>query len=268
MQFGIKKKEQKNLSRFLREDIETTRKFASILYKEFGTFIRALVLFGSAVKNPGMPKRDLDVLIVIDDVRFRFNRELIEAYRIIVARAISDVDPSRLHVQSMKLTSWWEYVRAGDPVAINILRHGLAIIDTGFFDPLQTLLDEGRIRPSEEAIWTYFVLAPSSLSRSKQHLFAATMDCYWAAIDSAHAALMSLGHIPPSPDHVAEMLESVLVGNGHIKHKYAKIMNELYHVFKSIVHRDIKEISGKDYDYYRKISEEFVDEMKKYIEKR
>ena len=45
-------------------------------------------------------------------------------------------------------------------------------------------------------------------------------------------------------------------------------MNELYHVFKAIVHRDIKEISGKDYDYYRKISEEFVDEMKKYIEKR
>ena len=55
----------------------------------------------------------------------------------------------------MRFTSFWEYIRNGDPVGINILRDGVAIIDTGFFDPLQALLKKGRIRPTSESIWTY-----------------------------------------------------------------------------------------------------------------
>ncbi len=267
MKFDIHRRGQKNLSRYINEDVETVRKFARILYKEFGEFIRALVLFGSAVKNPGAKHRDLDVLIIVDDLRFSFSREIVETYRIIVARAIADVAPDRLHVQSMKMTGWWEYVRAGDPVAINVLRYGLAIIDTGFFDPLQALLEQGRIRPTRESIWTYFTLAPASLSRSKDKLLAATIDLYWSAVDSAHAALMVAGETPPSPEHVAEMLEKTLVASGRIKPKYAKTMQELYNLFKQIVHRGIREISGKDYDHYKEKAEEFVSEMKSFIEK-
>lgn len=267
MKFNIGRKQQKNISRYLSEDVELVRKFARILYREFGDFVRALVLFGSAVKDPGRKHRDLDILIVVDDLRFKMNKELVEAYRIIVARAIADIAPGKFHVQSMKLTSWWEYVRAGDPVAINVLRYGLAIIDTGFFDPLQALLDQGRIRPTRESIWTYFTLAPASMSRSKEKLLGATIDLYWSAIDAAHAALMVYGETPPSPDHVAEMLERTLVANGKIKRKYANSMQELYKVFKQIIHRDIKEMSGKDYDYYKIKAEEFVNEMKKFIEK-
>jgi hypothetical protein len=37
-------------------------------------------------------------------------------------------------------------------------------------------------------------------------------------------------------------------------------------VFKKIVHRDIKSISGKDYDVYKKKAEDFVDEMKEFLE--
>ncbi len=267
MKFSIPQREQRNFSRYLAEDIETTQKFAKILYKEFGNFIRALVLFGSAVKDPGGKKRDLDILIIVDDLRFQFNKELVEAYRVIVARAMNDVDPRRLHVQSMKLTAWWEYVRAGDPVAINVMRYGIAVIDTGFFDPLQALLEQGRIRPTDESVWTYFTLAPASLARSRDHLLGATIDLYWAAIDAAHAALMAAGEIPPTPSHVAEMVERKLAGT-HIKHKHAKIMQELYLTFKHIVHRDIKEISGKHYDELKEKAEDFVHAMKEYIEKK
>ena len=220
MEFRIQKKDNENLYKYPTEDLAIAKKFADHLYKELQDFLMGVIVFGSAVRRQTTDKSDIDILVVTDDTKYVITESLVEAYRIIVEKIMVQTS-DKLHINSMTFTAFWGYANAADPVVINILRDGVAIIDTGFFDPLQTLLDEGRIRPSEEAIWTYFVLAPSSLSRSKQHLFAATMDCYWAAIDSAHAALMSLGHIPPSPDHVAEMLESVLVGNGHIKHKYA-----------------------------------------------
>lgn len=266
MHFNVKERDQKNLSLYLNEDIELARKFAKILYKEFGRFISGLVLFGSAAKNVPNPTRDIDILVILDDVRIRFSKELVETYRIIAEKAIAATDPKRFHVQSMKLTAFWEYVRAGDPVAINILRSGVALIDTGFFDPLQALLDQGRIRPSEESVWTYFTMAPASLHRSEQHLLTATVDLYWATIDAAHAALMIAGEIPPSPDHVADMLESALVKRGYISKKSTTIMRDLYKLFKGITHRDIKMISGKEYDDYHKKAQAFVDEMKYFIE--
>lgn len=268
MKFDIQKREQKNISRYLSEDLETARKFARIMYKEFGNFVSGIILFGSSAHNNPNPKRDIDILIVLDDVRIKFTKELITTYRIITERAIANVDPKRLHVQSMKLTSFWEYARAGDPVAINILRSGVALIDTGFFDPLQALLDQGRIRPSSESIWTYFTMAPASLHNSQQHILTAVVDLYWAAIDAAHAALMAMGEIPPTPNHIADMLEEKLVANYQVKRKYGKIMRDLYNIFKKITHRDIKSVSGKDYDKYRKLTEEFVNEMKYFIEKK
>ncbi len=266
MRFEVKEREQKNLTRYLNEDLELARKFAKILYKEFGRFITALVLFGSAAKNVPNPSRDIDILVILDDVRIRFSKELVETYRIIAEKAIATTDPKRFHVQSMKLTAFWEYVRAGDPVAINILRSGVALIDTGFFDPLQALLDQGRIRPSEESVWTYFTMAPASLHRSEQHLLTAAVDLYWAAIDAAHAALMTAGETPPSPEHAADMVDRVLVHRGLVSKKSTKIMEELYKLFKSITHREIASISGKDYDEYRKKAESFVREMKTFIE--
>ena len=266
MKFEVKHNKRKNIDKYYSKDIETARKFARLMYNEFGTFIRGLVLFGSTVKSPITPKKDIDILIILDDVKVKFSKELVETYRIITEKVVSNVDPQRLHIQSMKFTAFWEYVRAGDPVAINILRSGVALIDTGFFDPLQILLEQGRIRPSEESIYTYFTMAPASLNRSEQHLLSATVDLYWAAIDASHAALMKAGEIPPSPEHVSDLIERKLVKEGHINKKYAEVMREIYVLYKKIIHRDIKTISGKDYDKYNELTKTLVKGMQKYIE--
>lgn len=267
MQFDIQKRVQKNIARYVSKDLDLARAFAKILYKELGNFLSGVILFGSSTQPKPNPKHDVDILVILDDVRVKFSRELVETYRIIIDKAVADIDADRLHVQSMKLTAFWDYVRNGDPVAINILRSGVAIIDTGFFDPLQILLDEGRIRPSEESIWTYFTMAPASLHRSKQHLLSATVDLYWACIDAAHAALMKIGEIPPSPSHVAEMVEDKLAGKGHINRRHADVMRTMYDTFKKIIYREIKEVSGKEYDIYYKQVSSFVNVMKEIVER-
>ncbi|MEM4366234.1 MAG: nucleotidyltransferase domain-containing protein [Candidatus Woesearchaeota archaeon] len=254
-----------NVGTYPTENREIARKFAKKVYAEFGNFIKAIILFGEAARRTGK-EHDIDILIVVDDVSIVLSPELVQTYRIIVEKAIGETSP-KLHVMSLKLTTFWEYVRAGDPVIINILRDGVALIDSGFFDPLQLLLRQGRIRPSKESVWNYLVRAPYTISNSKWHILQATLDLYWAVIDSAHAALMHLGEIPPSPAHVAEMIYEKLVKKGIVSKRYAEIMANFYKLQKQITHRELKEISGNDYARYLKDAEDFIATMRGIVEK-
>jgi len=96
----------------------------------------------------------------------------------------------------------------------------------------------------------------------------ACLDLYWGVIDSAHAALMSVGETPPTPAHVADFLNEKLAKPGLIKLKYVDVMKKFYELSKMIVHRQIQEIKGEQYELYYKEAEEFVEAMRKLIERK
>jgi predicted nucleotidyltransferase len=250
-------------------DFEIAKTFSTKLYKEFGDFVKAIVLFGSATKGKKKSKpNDIDILVIVDDVRIHFNEDIVQTYRIIAQKIIADVDPDRLHVQSMKFSSFWEYTRAGDPVATNILRYGIALIDTGFFDPLQMLLDQGRIRPTPESISTYFHMAPANLDKSDSHLMQAAMELYWCVVNSAHAALMHYGEIPPSPKDVPKIMQRTLVKDKLVSKEAVKVMSDMHQLYKDITTRKKRDFTGKDFDLYRKKAQKFMNEMEKFIRKK
>ena len=267
LEFNVDKKPKENIENYGREEIDIAYKFAKAAYKEFGTFTKAIVLFGSLTKKEKIDraKGDIDILMLVDDLSLSITPEVAETYRIIIQKLVREIS-QRLHITTLKLTSFWEYVRMGDPVAINILRDGTSMLDTGFFDPLQVLLKQGRIRPSPESIWNYFVRAPATIVNSKWHILQATLDLYWAVIDSAHAALMRHGEIPPSPEHVADLMQDVLVKKGIVGPKYPQVMKNFYELSKKITHRDIKEVTGDQYTRYLADAQDFVNEMKKIVE--
>jgi len=265
MKVEIEKRENPNIEQYRKEDLEIAKKFVGSIYKEMGTFIKAAVLFGSTARKTEKRESDIDVLIVIDDLTIHLNNELVEAYRIIVQRIISQTS-LRLHITSLKLTAFWEYIRNGDPIGVNILRDGVPLIDTGFFEPLQILLKQGKIRPTQESIWTYFMRAPNTLHNSKWHILQAVVDLYWAVIDAAHSALMKLGEVPPSPNHIADLMEKRMVKKHLLEHKYVVTMRNFYRIAKMIGHRQISEIKGEEFDKYFKDAEAFITRMRKFIE--
>ncbi|MBI1935715.1 nucleotidyltransferase domain-containing protein [Candidatus Woesearchaeota archaeon] len=265
MKFDIPRREHPNLERYYKEDIDTAYKFANELYKELGSFIRAAVLFGSAARRTKGPGGDIDVLVIVDDLMMNMSPEVTEAYRLIVQKIIVRVS-TKLHITTMRFTSFWEYMRNGDPIAINLLRDGVAMIDSGFFDPMQALLKKGRIRPTQESIWTYYTRAPNTLHNSRWHLLQAVIDLYWAVIDAAHAALMKVGEIPPTPEHAADLMEQKLVKRKLLEHKYVLIMRNFYRLMKMVTHREIVEIKGEEFEHYYKEAEDFVGRMRKLIE--
>ncbi|MBC8501134.1 MAG: hypothetical protein ISS25_03990 [Nanoarchaeota archaeon] len=265
MEFKIEKKKKKNVEKYEKSDIDIAYTFSKKVYKEFGKLIKAIIIFGSAARKKKKSK-DIDILLIIDDITIALTKELVQTYRIIVEKIIVNTS-TKLHVTTLRFTNFWEYVRSGDPVAVNILRDGYALVDTGFFEPLQALLYQGRIRPTPESVWGYFNRAPQTLLNSKWHILQATVDLYWAVIDSAHAALMKMNEVPPSPEHVGDMLEEKLVKPGLLDKKYPRIMRRFYDIMKMITARDIKEISGEQYQEYLKEANDFVKAMQEFIKK-
>lgn len=263
MEFLLQKRVNQHFESYTEKEIDIAYEFAKKAYTEFGSFLKAIVLFGGVARRK-KKTHDVDILLVVDDISIIISEEMVQAYRVIVQKLVAETSP-KLHITTMKFTSFWEYVRAGDPIAINLLRDGIALLDTGFYEPLQALLMRGRIRPTQESIWNYYSRSPITLINSKWHILQACVDLYWSTIDAAHAALMSQGHIPPSPDHAAEMLDQKLHKEKGLEKKYVKIMERMYHLGKGIMNNEIKEVKASDYEKYYKEAEDFVTRMKSFI---
>lgn len=266
MKFTVKTSEKPYKPTYPKEDLDIAVKFAKECVNEFGKFVKAIVLFGSYARQT-KKTNDIDILIIVDDTTMIVSHDVIDAYRIITEKIVQKIS-QKLHITTLRLTSFWEYIRASDPIAVNILRDGIALLDSGFFEPFQVLLKQGRIKPTPEAVWTYFTKAPTTLHNSKWHILQATLDLYWATIDSAHAVLMKVGEVPPTPEHVADLLQEKFVAKGLLDEKYVKIMRTFYNLAKMITHKEITEVEGSEYSKYKKEAEEFVEKMKEIVEEK
>ncbi len=265
MEFSIRRKENENIHYYPTANLEIASKFAKEVKKELGDFVLSIVVFGSSARGKTSEKSDIDVLIISDDATYILTEELVEGYKIIIDNLISKVS-LKLHITSMTFTSFWEHTKVGDPIVVNILRDGVALDDKGFFFPLQILLKQGRIRPSEESVWRYFSRAPKTLVNSRWHVLQATLDLYWAVIDSAHAALMRAHEVPPAPEHVADMLEKAYVKKKLLESKYVDTMKKFYHLSKQITHRELQYVGGQEFEKLHQEADAFVRRMRKLIE--
>jgi predicted nucleotidyltransferase/uncharacterized protein (UPF0332 family) len=263
LDFSVNKKIPHSKGNYTGVNIDIAYQFSKEIHKELNDLLKAIVLFGSSARKKE-DSHDIDILLIVDDVSLRISPEMTQAYRIIVEKTAVKVSP-KIHVTSMKFTTFWEYIRAGDPIAVNILRDGYAILDTGFFDPLQALLSQGRIKPSLETMWTYYNRAPRTLDNSKRKILEATLDLYWAAIDAAHASLMAIHEVPPSPEHVADMLEHKLASMNKINKKLPWTMRKLYALGKKITTGQLQEIKGAEYEKLYEETRHFVRELEKFI---
>ena len=239
---------RKSHSKKQKSDYDIAYDFATKTYKKFQEAIKSIVLFGSVSKNDTTKGSDIDILIIVDDCSVQWDQELIAWYREELGKILEN-QSDKLHINTVTLSTFWEDVREGEPAAINIIRYGQTLIDFGgFFDPLKALLAKGRIRPTSEAVFTTLRRAPMHISRAKFDIVNSIEHLYWAMVNSAHSALMAKNQIPPSPEHVGEMLEEIFVKNKILDKKYVKWYGEMYQLAHDIIHGNIKHLTGKDID--------------------
>jgi predicted nucleotidyltransferase/uncharacterized protein (UPF0332 family) len=263
------RKLEKSKTLLIAGEREIAADFAMKVYENFDQMIKSIVLFGSSAKKASTPESDIDIIIIIDDVAVRWDQELIAWYREELGKLIK-ANPYRkaLHINSVKLSTWWEDMMRGDPVVVNILRYGDALIDFGgFFNPLKVLLKEGKIRSTPESIYTLLQRAPGHLTRARQSMLSAVDGIYWTMVDSAHAALIAANVMPSSPESIPEVLEETFVNKKMLHKKYVHYYEDAHEMAKDIVHGTKSSIKGKEVDELFANADDFLGEMAKLVDR-
>src|SRR3989339_576889 len=251
----IKKKEVKKIpNSFPKKTVETLNlatehdiamDFAVKVYKKYDKMIKSVVLFGSTVKQDMQAGSDVDIIIILDDVTIAWDQELISWYREELEKILrANPYNKKLHINTVKLSTWWEDLIKGDPTILNVIRYGEAMIDlAGFFEPLKYLLLKGKIKSTPGAI----------------------EGLYWSMVDSAHAALISAKVIPASPEHIPMDLKETFVDTNVLDSKYVNWYTELLELHKKIGHGEIKDLKGVEIDLWQEKAEKFLEAMIKIV---
>jgi predicted nucleotidyltransferase len=242
--------------------------FAAKVYDKFDQIVKSIVLFGSSAKKEATLVSDIDIIVIIDDVSVKWDEELIAWYREELGKLIQYnpyVKP--LHVNTVKLSTWWEDMMKGDPVVINILRHGDPLIDFGgFFGPLKLLLANGKIRSTPESIYTLLQRAPAHMTRAKQSMLAVVDGLYWTMVDAAHAALIAANIMPASPEEIPKTLEENFVANRSLNKRFITYYDEIHRVAKDIVHGNRGTVKGRELDDWFLKTDAFLGEMARLVD--
>ena len=135
-----------------------------------------------------------------------------------------------------------------------------------FFEPMKILLQQGRIKPTPEAIYTMLDRIPKHIIRSQLAEISAIEGCYWAMVESAQALLMAIKVIPPSPEHIAILLKEHFVDKKLLKMKYVLAYRDLYDLHRKIVHEQVKNLSGQEIDNWQETAKDFFEKTIKLLD--
>lgn len=237
--------------------------FSVKVYKKFKEVIKAIVLYGAVSKNKG--DSSIDIVILIDDCVVDWDQELIAWYREELEKLVKKQSyGARLNINTVTLTTFWEEVRSGEPLIINLIRYGQVLVDVGgFFDPLRVLLARGRIRPSPEAVYVTMTRASDHLFKANNNLLLSVEGMHWAMIDAAHAVLMAENEVPVAPEFIVPMLGEVFVSKGKLDKKYLEYFDDVRSVALKITKGERIRIKGKEIDDLFSKAEEFVTGLRK-----
>ncbi len=270
-----KKKENEKLDKDnfptlkIKLESEIALDFATKVYELFNKLVKSVILFGSSAKQTSTTSSDIDLIILIDDCSIKWDDELISWYREELDKLLRKNPYQKvLHINTIKLSTWWEDLMIGDPVIINVIRNGEAVIDFGgFFTPLKFLLLNGKIKSTPEAIYSCLERAPLHFLRSKNAELGAIEGLYWAMVDSSHAALISAGVSPASPEHIPLDLKEIFVNTKKLNMKYVVWYRDLLLLHKKISHGEITDLKGIEIDDWQAKTQEFIRVMAELVNK-
>ncbi|MEK6894101.1 MAG: nucleotidyltransferase domain-containing protein [Nanoarchaeota archaeon] len=263
-----KNKEKKNYSKF-RTDKDIAMDFATKVQRKFDHLIKATVLFGSTASGDIKPGSDIDIIIILDDAAINWDMELTAWYREELGKLIAEQNYSKdLHINTIRLTTWWRDLIHGDPVLLNIVRQGQVLIDIGgFFTPIKSLMIQGKIHSTPEAVYASLQRSPYHLTRSKMSMLNAVEGVYWCMVEAAQAALITLGKLPPSPEHISKMLHENFVETGVLKSDFVKWYHNVFTLHKQISHGEVRIVKASEIEAWQEKAEIFMKKMVEIIDK-
>lgn len=258
MEFTTKDAPKPTIRYYQEEEIIHGKKFAEKMMEAYPSLVCGVVLSRTprahAIKADQIP-----IVVIIDDVNAEISQKQINAYINGTTHIVALVSP-KIHVETIKLSDHFDLLKVRDQTHLDFVRNGICYKDTGFFSIAQTLLAQGRFRPTMESVGINFAQSQLTLKASRGNLSAGIVALYWAAMEAAHAAVMHQGISSPPPSEMARTLKGL-----SIEKEYPAIMDKLFHTAKAIMHGEATEVNGRLYDSLLLDSTRFIGRMKKLI---
>ncbi len=257
------KKKSKKLDNSKEGRLNSVKKFSDELVKKLGDKVKCVVVWGSVTRGEHTPESDIDTFVLLDDTKLAEDvpLDIKEKIRWKVAELAKKIDP-RITLQYFSfLTEFWDDLRHGEPLVIDVLRWGIPIYDVGIFTPAKKLLERGKISSSREAIMRRMSLASAGFKQCEYRL-RKQIPFYLeqAMANAGQAPIMILGSLPPGKEAVGKTLDNLFVKSKMLEKEYADLANEI-HEFAKNAEKGKIEVTGQLVEEYIQKTDKFIKRM-------
>ncbi len=247
--------------------MEAVEEFADKLNEKLGDKVKCVAVWGSVSKGEHGVDSDIDTLVVLDDTKLEKDvpEDARKKIRMKVTELAKETD-ERITIQYFPfLTEFWDSLRKGEPLAIEAVRNGEPVYDTGIFMPAKRLLQRGKISATRESVKKRLKAAAAGYKKAEKDFKSSIPHKLEQAMASAgQAPIMLVGKQPPAKENVPDILEEMFVEKEMLEEEYIETARELYE-FGDLGEKNPEEVTGAAVEEHLEKADDFIRRMHKLV---
>ncbi len=247
--------------------MESAEEFSDKLLDKLGDKVKVVAVWGSVAKGEHGHDSDIDTLVVLDDTKLQ--KDVPDDAKNKIRKKVTDLakeTDERITIQYFPfLTEFWDSLRKGEPLAIEAVRNGEPIYDTGIFMPAKRLLERGKISGTQESVKKRLKLGAAGYKKAEKTMRSSLPHKLEQAMANAgQAPIMLSGANPPPKEKVPEKLEEMFVENDMLEEEFVQVAEELYN-FGNLGEKSPEEVKGEELEEKMQKADDFVRRMHKLV---
>lgn len=247
--------------------IEAVEEFSDKLNEKLEDKVKVVAVWGSVPKGEHGYDSDIDTLVILDDTKLK--KDVPDDAKKKIRKKVTDLakdTDERITIQYFPfLTDFWDSLRKGEPLAIEAIRNGESVYDTGIFMPAKRLLERGKISGTQESVKKRLKMAAAGYKKAEKNFKSSIPHKLEQAMANAgQAPIMLSGKAPPAKENVPDTLEEMFVDQGMLEEEYVEIGRDIYE-FADTGEKEPDEITGQAVEEHLEKTDDFVRRMHKLV---
>ncbi len=247
--------------------MEAAQEFSDKLNEKLGDKVKCVAVWGSVAKGEHGRESDIDTLVILDDTKLQ--KDVPDDAKKKIQKKVTDLakeTDERITIQYFPfLTEFWDSLRKGEPLAIEAVRNGEPVYDTGLFMPAKRLLQRGKISGTQESVRKRLKVGAAGYKKAEKNVKSSVPHKLEQAMASAgQAPIMLAGKNPPAKENVPEVLEEMFVEEGMLEQEYADMAQDIYD-FGDKGEKHPEDVTGEEVDEHLEKTDDFIRRMHKLV---
>lgn len=219
--------------------------------------LRAIIVYGSAVRKTRVEGSDIDILVFLDDTSEDFSNLAHHKARREAKKIESREEEFKLHIQPPKrLTHWWKLLIEGEPWAMTAVKYSQPIYDPeGLIDTLGRLSKDLEPSKSEERSINLYRRASEKLDGAVDNYKQETLESILEGVQNSGEILLKFkGESAPSKENLLSRLSDEFEIEQEYQNFYDRLLEESREA-------DTSSISASELEVMRNKSLELIETL-------